>query len=132
MTDAGERRRRPTLRSPTYAVRAPLARWLQDEARLAGERERKPRLLDVGCGTKPYEPFFASAVAEYVGVDVSPQADLQGTVEALPVEVAPVARGEVVEHAHVVAALEQGPDEVRADEAAAAGDEDSHGSATTW
>jgi SAM-dependent methyltransferase len=84
--DSGAGRRKPSLRSPTYAVRAPLARWLRDEAQLAAQRGQKPRLLDVGCGTKPYEPFFRDAVAEYVGVDVAnPAADLEGTVEAIPV-----------------------------------------------
>src|SRR5207244_12610401 len=48
-------------------------------------------------------------------------------------EVGPVSGGEVVEDAHAVAALEQRPDEVRADEPAAAGHEHAHqGSATTW
>jgi SAM-dependent methyltransferase len=44
------------------------------------------RVLDVGCGVKPYEPFFAAA-AEYIGVDVveNPYADLIGPAEALPV-----------------------------------------------
>jgi SAM-dependent methyltransferase len=84
--DPGEGRRNPSLRSPTYAVRAPLARWLRDEAALARNRARKTRLLDVGCGARPYEPFFAGAVSEYVGVDVAnPAADLEGTVEAIPV-----------------------------------------------
>src|SRR5439155_13567981 len=74
------------LRSPTYAVRAPLARWLREEADLAAKRERRPRLLDVGCGAKPYGPFFTDAVAEYVGVDVAnPAAELEGTVEEIPV-----------------------------------------------
>ena len=41
-----------------------------------------------------------------------------------PVEVRAVAGREVVEHAHLVAALEQRANEVRADEAGAAGDED--------
>jgi SAM-dependent methyltransferase len=86
VADPGEGRRHPSLRSPTYAVRAPLARWLRDEAELARARQAKPRLLDVGCGIKPYEPFFAGAVAEYVGVDVAnPAAELEGTVEAIPV-----------------------------------------------
>jgi SAM-dependent methyltransferase len=84
--DPGEGRRRPSLRSPTYAVRAPLAGWLRDEAALARERQQRPRLLDVGCGVKPYEPFFAGAVAEYIGVDVAnPAAELEGTVEEIPV-----------------------------------------------
>ncbi len=44
-------------------------------------------MLDVGCGVKPYEPFFAPHVSEYVGVDVvaTPYADLVGAVEQLPV-----------------------------------------------
>ena len=47
-------------------------------------------------------------------------------------EVRAVAGGEVVEHADVVAALDQRADEVGADESAPAGDEDFHGSAATW
>jgi len=44
-------------------------------------------VLDVGCGVKPYAPWFDFAES-YVGVDVveNPYADLQGAVEALPVE----------------------------------------------
>ncbi|TMK57567.1 MAG: class I SAM-dependent methyltransferase [Actinobacteria bacterium] len=86
MRDPGEGRRKPQLRSRTYAVRRPLARWLREEAELAARRPQRPRLLDVGCGTKPYAPFFAAAVAEYVGVDVgNPAAELEGTVEEIPV-----------------------------------------------
>ena len=67
-------------------MRAPLAHWLREEAALAQQREQKPRLLDVGCGIKPYEPFFAGAIAEYIGVDVAnPAAELEGTVEEIPV-----------------------------------------------
>ena len=84
--EPGRGRRQPPLWSPTYAVRAPLARWLREEAALATRRDRRPRLLDVGCGIKPYEPFFRGAVAEYVGVDVAnPTAELVGTVEDIPV-----------------------------------------------
>jgi SAM-dependent methyltransferase len=43
-------------------------------------------VLDVGCGVKPYLPFFARA-AEYVGVDpASAEADLRGSAEQIPVE----------------------------------------------
>ena len=35
---------------PTYAVRAPLVRWLRDEARRAHEELGRYRVLDVGCG----------------------------------------------------------------------------------
>ena len=80
----GEERRHPPLSSPTWAVRAPLAGWLERQARI-GEGYR---VLDVGCGPKPYYPFFAERASEYVGVDVvdNPVAELRGPVEALPVE----------------------------------------------
>ena len=80
----GEERRHPPLTSPTWAVRAPLAAWLEAQAQV-GERYR---VLDVGCGPKPYYPFFAERASEYVGVDVvdNPVAELRGPVEALPVE----------------------------------------------
>jgi SAM-dependent methyltransferase len=82
----GEERRSPPRSSATYWVRAPLAQWLREEARRAAVDFGGYRVLDVGCGPKPYRPFFAEA-AEYVGVDVegSPGADLVGTIEALPV-----------------------------------------------
>jgi SAM-dependent methyltransferase len=73
------------MTSPTWAVRAPLARWLQEQAEVAGNGLR---VLDVGCGPKPYYPYFARRASEYVGVDVveNPAAELRGPVEALPVE----------------------------------------------
>jgi SAM-dependent methyltransferase len=79
----GEERRRPGRGLPSWAVREPLARWLEEEGRAAAGL----RVLDVGCGVKPYLPFFGGA-REYVGVDVvpNPHADLLGPVEALPVE----------------------------------------------
>lgn len=79
----GATRRDPSRSSATYVVRAPLARWLERE----GVASSGKRVLDVGCGVKPYYPFFETA-ASYVGVDVvaNPAADLIGPVEALPVE----------------------------------------------
>ena len=83
----GRERREPRLSSPTWAVRAPLAGWLKQQAHEA-ERPGGYRVLDVGCGPKPYYPFFAERASEYVGVDVVPQpaAELVGRVEELPVE----------------------------------------------
>ncbi len=80
----GADRRETPASSPTYAVRAPLAVWLREEAARAG---RGYRVLDVGCGVKPYYPFFEPFASQYVGVDVveNPAADLRGPVEALPV-----------------------------------------------
>ena len=83
----GAERRDPPRTSPTWVVRHALAQWLRaqsDELR-PGPRVR---ILDVGCGVKPYYPFFAPVASEYVGVDVveNPAAELLGPVEALPVE----------------------------------------------
>ena len=68
-------------------MRSALARWLQAQADEL--RQRRPlRVLDVGCGVKPYYPLFASIASAYVGVDVveNAYADLVGPAEALPVE----------------------------------------------
>ena len=45
-------------------------------------------VLDVGCGVKPYYPFFAPYVTSYVGLDVgdNPMADLYGFAEEIPSE----------------------------------------------
>jgi len=86
--ESGAARRAPSWTSPTYAVRAPLATWFQAEAEAAHTRYGSYRLLDIGCGDKPYEPFFAPHVSEYVGCDVvdNPHAQLKGPIEALPAE----------------------------------------------
>ncbi|MGL6279337.1 MAG: class I SAM-dependent methyltransferase [Gaiella sp.] len=83
MTD---RRLDPPLSMPTYAVRAPLVRWLRDEAARAARDFGAYRVLDVGCGEKPYAPLFAPFCSSYVGVDpvANPHAEVQGFVEDLP------------------------------------------------
>jgi hypothetical protein len=71
---------------PTYAVRAPLVRWLAAEAERAHADFGSYRLVDVGCGQKPYEPLFGPHAGSYVGVDPveNPLAEVQGFVEDLP------------------------------------------------
>jgi SAM-dependent methyltransferase len=99
----GADRRNPPQTSPTWVVRHALASWLRAEAAgLAGGEQ--VRILDVGCGPKPYYPFFADVASEYIGVDVveNPAAELRGAVEALPVEDASfdlVLCTQVLEHA---------------------------------
>jgi SAM-dependent methyltransferase len=79
----GRPRREPSRRSPTYAVRAPLAAWLRAEAELSNGK----RVLDVGSGDSPYYPFFSGRAAEYVSVDANhPGADVNSPVESLPIE----------------------------------------------
>jgi len=78
----------PPRSMPTYAVRAPLVRWLREQAEDAYGTFGRYRVLDVGCGAKPYEPLFSPRAASYVGVDPvdNPRAELRGSVEALPVD----------------------------------------------
>jgi len=78
----------PPRSMPTYAVRAPLVRWLREQAEDAHAALGRYRVLDVGCGQKPYEPLFAAFADAYVGVDPvdNPRAELKGSVEELPVE----------------------------------------------
>jgi SAM-dependent methyltransferase len=83
----GANRRNPRRSSSTWVVRSALLCWL--ESQVEELRPRAPlRVLDVGCGVKPYYPLFAPIVSEYVGVDVveTEWADLVGPIEALPVE----------------------------------------------
>jgi SAM-dependent methyltransferase len=84
----GANRRHPRRSSSTWVVRAALARWLQAQASELEGAGEPMRILDVGCGVKPYYPFFASVASSYVGVDVveNPVAELLGPVEDLPVE----------------------------------------------
>ena len=83
----GIEHRRPRKSGITYHVRAALSAWLRDEADRMGRERRSYRVLDVGCGIKPYLPYFEPYAESYVGVDIgNPAADLEGSVEALPVD----------------------------------------------
>ena len=67
-------------------MRAALSVWLQTEAARAHADLGRYRVLDVGSGIKPYLPYFEPYADSYVGVDIgNPAADLEGSVEALPV-----------------------------------------------
>jgi SAM-dependent methyltransferase len=76
MTD----RLQPRRSSVQYAVRKPLLDWLGTVDVAGG------RVLDVGCGDRPYERLLSGAT-EIVGFDVpgNPHADLHGSIDALPV-----------------------------------------------
>jgi SAM-dependent methyltransferase len=85
-TTPGAEHRQPAKSRITYHVRAALSAWLRAEAVRASSDLGRYRLLDVGCGSKPYLPYFEPYASEYVGVDIrNPAADLEGSVEALPV-----------------------------------------------
>jgi SAM-dependent methyltransferase len=85
----GEKHRNPKKSSVTYPTRYHLARWLQEEAQRAGTDLGRFRVLAIGCGKKPYLPYFAENADAYIGVDVdieNPMADLHAPIEDLPVE----------------------------------------------
>jgi SAM-dependent methyltransferase len=93
----------PPLSMPTYAVRAPLARWLAAEAARAGADFGPYRLLDVGCGEMPYLALFRPHVREVVGMDTwdNPRASLRGAIESIPADAASfdvVLCAQVLEH----------------------------------
>src|SRR5439155_1415977 len=74
-------RLQPSRTSVQYAVRKPLAAWL------AAQDVRGLRVLDVGCGDRPYDTLLVGA-SEIVGFDVpgNAHADLHGSIDAIPVE----------------------------------------------
>jgi SAM-dependent methyltransferase len=76
----------PPLSMPTYAVRAPLATWLREQAAASYAALGTYRVLDVGCGERPYETLFSPYASSYTGVDPveNPRADLRAAAESLP------------------------------------------------
>ncbi|MES1188648.1 MAG: class I SAM-dependent methyltransferase [Myxococcales bacterium] len=64
---------------------------LEQELRTVAERYARGRMLDIGCGTKPYQALFAPFVAAHVGLDHAPsrhgteRVDLVGTAYDIPV-----------------------------------------------
>ena len=71
----------PARTSVQYAVRKPLLDWLD------AQDVRGLRVLDVGCGDRPYDALLAGA-AEIVGFDRpgNRYADVHGSIDAIPVE----------------------------------------------
>jgi SAM-dependent methyltransferase len=68
------------LRTLVAQLRATTAQHLDGRTGLS--------LVDVGCGSRPYESIFAPYVGEYVGVDYSagPRVDVVAPAEELPFE----------------------------------------------
>jgi SAM-dependent methyltransferase len=84
----GGERRNPARSDRHYLVLASLARQLESEVpRLLGGRDGA-RVLDIGCGAKPYLPLVAPFAERYVGVDTAagPYVDHVVAAETLPFE----------------------------------------------
>jgi SAM-dependent methyltransferase len=82
------------LRALGAALRAALA---DPELRLSGAR-----VLDFGCGSRPYEGWFAAAGAHYLGADIEGRTDVRihpdGRLEAGDAQFDIVASFQVLEH----------------------------------
>ena len=83
-------RRKPTRGERHYLSLKPLVEQLQAEIhRLLADRSDL-RVLDIGCGSKPYLPLLADRASHYVGVDAvdGPQVDAVAVAESLPFDAA--------------------------------------------
>lgn len=82
----GRERRAPTRADRAYLTLGTLARQIGDQVdrRYAGRRDL--RVLDVGCGAKPYLPLVAHRASSYRGIDSvpGPYVDDVGSAEDLP------------------------------------------------
>ena len=82
----GAERREPAISDRHYLSLGALSRALHAEIARTLRGRRGLRVLDVGCGCKPYYPFLVPYASEYRGLDAhpGPQVDDLGTVAALP------------------------------------------------
>jgi SAM-dependent methyltransferase len=81
-------RREPPRSNRHFLVLAPLAEQIRAAVARHFPRSTDLRVLDIGCGLKPYLPLVASKAASYRGLDVAegPYVDDIGVAEELPYE----------------------------------------------
>jgi SAM-dependent methyltransferase len=82
----GLERREPATTDRHYLVLRSLSDALQREIALRLDGRPPVDVLDIGCGAKPYAPFFAGRCRSYTGIDTvpGPAVDDIGEVGALP------------------------------------------------
>lgn len=68
----GRDRREPRPTDPHYLPLVGLAHKLRSAVDRQVSGRQGLRVVDLGCGQKPYRPWIASAAAEYIGVDAHP------------------------------------------------------------
>lgn len=68
----GAERRNPPKSDRHFLILAPLARQIHAEIERLLEGRDDARVLDIGCGAKPYLPWVASHAREYIGIDAAP------------------------------------------------------------
>jgi len=68
----GAERRHPPMSDRHFLVLAPLAKQIQAEVTRLLDGRDEARVLDIGCGAKPYLPWIAPYAREYIGIDAAP------------------------------------------------------------
>lgn len=82
----GADRRSPKRSDPHYLTLAPLSRQIQANIAELAAGKTDLRVLDIGCGGKPYLPFVAPYARSYCGIDSAPgpMVDVVVAAEELP------------------------------------------------
>jgi SAM-dependent methyltransferase len=97
-----DRRATPRFWHPDWLVLRDMARVLRGLIADPAAGLRGARLLDYGCGTRPYEPWFTAAAAQYRGADIDSAHEVRirpdGTLECADGEYDVVASFQVLEH----------------------------------
>jgi SAM-dependent methyltransferase len=86
--DGGRRRREPRVWDGGYVLLRTLTNQMKAQARLKLDGHGLVDVIDVGCGSRPYEPIFQPYARTYLGVDIQPgpSVDVVASAESLPFE----------------------------------------------
>jgi SAM-dependent methyltransferase len=103
MSESTNDRLRPRPTQANYILLRRLATQLERALERSFTGRGSLDVLDVGCGTKPYESLFDGLAGRYVGLDMTPGpgVDVVGSADALPFEAASfdcVLSSQVLEH----------------------------------
>lgn len=92
----------PGIGQPDWLVLRGMARTLRQMLADPALRLHGARVLDFGCGTRPYEPWFVEAGAQYRGADLDGAHEVRirddGTLDCADGEYDLVASFQVLEH----------------------------------
>ncbi len=82
----GKERRWPSIRDRNYLILMSLSREIQKSIKKFVTGRTSSLIIDAGCGSKPYYPYFAPYCSEYIGIDMDENslADIRAPAEALP------------------------------------------------